>query len=42
MFERFADQRVHMLTQSTGFDLTVVVDEAQAEPLVREFAREII
>ena len=37
MFERFADQRVHMLTQSASdLNLTVVVDEAQAEPLVRD------
>ena len=37
MFERFADQRIHMLTQSASdLNLTVVVDEAQAEPLVRD------
>ena len=37
MFERFADQRVHMLTQSASdLNLTVIVDETQAEPLVRD------
>lgn len=37
LFERFANHKVHLLTQAASdLNLTVVVDESQAEPLLRE------